>query len=97
MSELFEFDLQRFASSPLLSSDFDLEQKDLDVEPMVYELVKDSSPFAVILNKISKETTDQDTVYWYEKEPGSRWTQSRGGDTNSATTLKVVDASEFIP
>lgn len=97
MSELFEFDLQRFASSPLLSSDFDLEQKDLDVEPMVYELVKDSSPFAVILNKISKETTDQDTVYWYEKEPGSRWTQSRGGDTDNATTLKVDDASEFIP
>jgi len=84
------------ASSPLVSGDYDLEFKDLDVESKVYELCKDASPFAVILNKISKETTDQDTVYWYEKEPGSRWTQSRGGDTDSATTLKVDDASEFI-
>jgi hypothetical protein len=88
--------LQMNASSPLLASDYDLEYKDLDVEEKVYELCKDASPFSVILNKISKETTDQDTVYWYEKEPGSRWTQSRGGNANSATTLAVDDASEFV-
>lgn len=97
MSDLTKFDLQMFgASSPLLSKDFDLEMKDLDVESKVYELVKDASPFSVIINKISKETTDQEMVTWYEKEPGSRWTQSRGGDTSSATTIKVDDATEFI-
>jgi hypothetical protein len=88
--------LRMNASSPLLAADYDLEYKDLDVESKVYELCKDASPFAVILNKISKETTESDTVYWYEKEPGSRWTQSRGGDLANATTLKVDDASEFI-
>jgi hypothetical protein len=84
------------AGNPIMSSDYDLEFKDLDVESKVYDLVKDASPFAVILNKMSKETTDQDQVFWYEKEPGSRWTQSRGGDTDSATTLKVDDASEYV-
>jgi hypothetical protein len=97
VKKLFKFNLQFFAaSSPLMSGDYDLEFKDVDVESKVYELCKDASPFAVILNKMSKETTDQEAVYWYEKEPGSRWTQSRGGDTAAVTTLKVDDATEFI-
>jgi hypothetical protein len=97
MGKLFKFNLQFFAaSSPLMSGDYDLEYKDLDVESKVYELCKDASPFTVILNKMSKETTDQEAVYWYEKEPGSRWTQSRGGDNSSAITLKVDDATEFV-
>jgi hypothetical protein len=88
--------VQMNASSPLMSGDYDLEYKDLDVESKVYELCKDASPFTVILNKMSKETTNEEAVYWYEKEPGTRWTQSRGGDTSGVTTLKVDSATEFI-
>lgn len=84
------------AGNPLMSGDYDTEFKDLDVEPEIYKLCKDASPFAVILNKMSKETTDQEMVTWYESEPGSRWTQSRGGDLNNAVIWKVDDASAYV-
>jgi hypothetical protein len=80
---------------PVYSDSIDTTRKELDVTSKIARLAPESSIFTTVLLEISKETTTQDTIHWYEQDPAIVWTQSRGGDNNSTKTLKVDDASIF--
>jgi hypothetical protein len=83
------------AAGPVYSDAIDTTRKELDVTAKIARLAPESSIFTTILLEISKETTSQDTINWYEQDPTVVWTPSRGGNNSSVTTWPVDDASIF--
>ncbi len=86
-----------FGAATVTSYDLDTTRKKQDVESTIARLVPDASPFTAILMQISKETTNQDTIYWYDSEPFGRWGTVSAAHTNAVLTFTVADSSILQP
>ena len=89
------------ANSPVytqsVSTNDSAGRRDLDVSKQIARLIPDASPFTVILMRARKQIADSSYFYWYDSQPGGWWSQTRASETDSATTIRVTDASVFRP
>lgn len=82
---------------PVRTFDIDRDRRDIDVSPLISDLIPDDAPFTVILNKARKRATDTAEFVWFEQQPGSWATQinNAAGYTATDTNLVVDDAAVF--
>lgn len=79
----------------------DRARRDLDVSKEIARLYPDATPFAVILMKARKETTQTNYFYWYDSELVDWWgkvvTAVTTGGPGDEVTISVESNSMFKP
>lgn len=79
----------------------DRARRDLDVSKEIARLYPDATPFAVILMKARKETTQTNYFYWYDSELVDWWgkvvTAVTTGSPGDEVTISVESNSMFRP
>lgn len=79
----------------------DRARRDLDVSKEIARLYPDATPFAVILMKARKETTQTNYFYWYDSELVGWWGKAIAavttGGPGDEVTINVESNSMFKP